>query len=116
MVVTMHKMTSAHGVEYLLRTVAVGDGDRLLNSPMTRYYSDAGTPPGRWLGSGVGLLGHDAVGRLRDGDVVTEGALRLLLGDGRDPITGLRLGKAPAPYPKPARPHSLVEAGARPVP
>ena len=113
MVVTMHKMTSAHGVEYLLKSVAVGDGDRRLDSPMTRYYTDAGTPPGRWLGTGVALLGHEAARRLRDGDVVTEDALRLLLGEGLDPITGLRLGKAPALYVEPPR-HRADEAGSAP--
>ncbi len=113
MVVTMHKMTSAHGVEYLLKSVAVGDGDRRLDSPMTRYYTVAGTPPGRWLGTSVASLGHEAAPRLSDGDVVTEAALRLLLGEGLDPITGLRLGKAPAHHVEPPR-HRADEAGGAP--
>lgn len=103
MVVTMHKMTSAHGVKYLLKSVAVGDGDRRLDSPMTRYYTDAGTPPGRWLGTGVAVLGHEQEPRLHDGDGVTEEALRLLLGEGLDPITGLQLGRTAAQYVEPPR-------------
>ncbi|MEU1970529.1 MobF family relaxase [Microbacterium sp. NPDC019599] len=99
----MHKMTSTNGVDYLLRSVAAGDGLRDLGTPLTRYYTEAGTPPGMWLGKGVALLGHDAVGRLAEGDTVTEDALRLLVGEGRDPLTRLLLGKAPATYTKPPR-------------
>lgn len=103
MVVTMHKMTSTNGVDYLLRSVAAGDGLRDLGTPLSRYYTEAGTPPGVWLGNGVALLGHDAVGRLAEGDTVTEDALRLLIGEARDPLTRLLLGKAPATYTKPPR-------------
>jgi len=39
------------GYKYLLRTVAAGDGGRSLPTPLTRYYAEAGIPPGRWLGS-----------------------------------------------------------------
>lgn len=54
--VTINKMSASKGCEYLLRTVAAGDGDRSLSTPLTRYYTEAGTPPGRWLGSGVASL------------------------------------------------------------
>lgn len=70
---------------------------------MTRYYTEAGTPPGRWLGAGVALLGAGSIGQLREGDAVTEEALRLLLGQRRDPITGAQLGKAPGRYVEPNR-------------
>ncbi|WP_257953299.1 relaxase domain-containing protein [Nocardioides sp. B-3] len=53
MTVTINKMTAGKGYEYLLRTVAAGDGDRSLSTPLTRYYTEAGTPPGRWMGSGL---------------------------------------------------------------
>lgn len=49
--------------KYLLRTVAAADGDRTLSTPLTRYYAEAGTPPGQWLGSGVAALGK---GQLTD--------------------------------------------------
>ena len=29
---------------YLLKTVAVGDGNHDLSTPLTRYYTEAGTP------------------------------------------------------------------------
>ena len=77
--------------EDLLRTVAAGDGDRSLSTPLTRYYAEAGTPPGRWLGSGVTALGN---GELTPGAQVSEAQLQLLVGMGRDPITGVPLGRA----------------------
>lgn len=113
LVVTMHKMTSANGVEYLVKSVAVGDGDRRLDSPTTRYYTDAGTPPGTWMGNGVALLGHDADARLRPGDAVTEDALRLLLGQGRDPLSGHQLGRAPGRYVGPPRNRAGGSGGGR---
>lgn len=87
----MRVMSAEKGVNYLLRTVASGDGDRSLSTPLTRYYAEAGTPPGFWLGSG---LPHLAGGALQPRDQVTEDQLRLLIGEGRDPATGDRLGVA----------------------
>jgi hypothetical protein len=57
--------------KYLLRTVAAGDGDRSLSTPLTRYYSEEGSPPGRWLGAGVDALG----GLIVEGDQVSESQL-----------------------------------------
>ena len=56
MTVAMRVMSAGKGYEYLLRTVAVGDGDRSLATPLTRYYSAEGTPPGRWMGAGLVAL------------------------------------------------------------
>jgi hypothetical protein len=50
---TIRVMPAARGYEYLLRPVAAGDGDRDRGTPLTRYYMAEGTPPGRWLGSGL---------------------------------------------------------------
>ena len=55
--VSLRRMTAGSGYQYLLRSVAAGDGARALSTPLTRYYSEVGTPPGRWLGSGVRRLG-----------------------------------------------------------
>lgn len=88
--VSMRVMSAGDGYKYLLRTVAAGDGDRSLSTPLTRYYAEAGTPPGRWLGSGVPALGH---GELAPGAQVSEAQLQLLVGMGRDPITGASLGR-----------------------
>ncbi|MER6971187.1 MobF family relaxase [Nocardioides sp. NPDC000445] len=91
MTVSMKVMSAGDGYMYLLRSVVAGDGDRALTTPLTRYYAESGTPPGRWLGSAVGRLGD---GRLTAGDQVTESQLGLLIGQGRDPITGEQLGRA----------------------
>lgn len=90
----MRVMSAGDGYKYLLRTVAAGDGDRSLSTPLTRYYAEEGSPPGRWLGSGVAALGG---GRIAVGDQVSEAQLQLLVGMGRDPITGAPLGRA---YPE----------------
>lgn len=91
MTVSMRKMSAGEGYKYLLRSVACGDGNRSLSTPLTRYYAEAGTPPGVWMGSGVAELGH---GALTVGDTVTEHQLMLLIGAGRDPVTGQQLGSA----------------------
>ncbi|MDS2172376.1 MobF family relaxase [Nesterenkonia sp. CL21] len=87
----MRVMSAGDGYKYLLRTVAAADGDRELSTPLTRYYVEAGTPAGQWLGSGVASLGK---GQLVVGDRVSEAQLQLLMGMGRDPITGDPLGHA----------------------
>jgi conjugative relaxase-like TrwC/TraI family protein len=94
MTVSMRVMSAGNGYKYLLRTVAAGDGDRSLSTPLTRYYNAEGTPPGRWLGAGVATLGG---ARISVGDQVSEAQLQLLVGMGRDPITGEPLGRA---YPE----------------
>lgn len=91
MTVSMRVMSAGDGYKYLLRTVAAGDGDRSLTTPLTRYYSAEGTPPGRWMGAGLSALG---TGQLLPGDEVSEAQLQLLVGMGRDPITRAPLGRA----------------------
>nr|WP_269452222.1 relaxase domain-containing protein [Tessaracoccus coleopterorum] len=72
-------MSAGDGYKYLLKTIAAADGDRSLSTPLTRYYAEAGTPPGRWLGAGVLALGK---GELSVGDRVSEAQLHLLIGMG----------------------------------
>jgi hypothetical protein len=91
----MRRMSAGSCYQYLLRSVAAGDGNRVLSTPLTRYYSDVGTPPGRWLGSGVSAFG---AGQLRPGMGVSEEQLALLVGMGRDPITGEQLGRVYPSY------------------
>ena len=93
--VSLRRMSAGTGYQYLLRSVAAGDGNRTLSTPLTRYYEEAGTPPGYWLGSGVRVFGE---GQLAPGAAVTEEQLALLIGMGRDPITGEHLGRAYATY------------------
>ena len=95
MTVSLRRMSAGSGYQYLLRSVAAGDGRRALSTPLTRYYSEVGTPPGRWMGSGLKALGG---GRLRPGMQVTEEQLALLIGMGRDPVTGDQLGRAYPAY------------------
>lgn len=87
----MRVMSAGDGYKYLLRTVAAADGARELSTPLTSYYVEAGTPPGQWLGSGVASLGN---GEVAVGDRVSEAQLQLLMGMGRDPVTGDPLGLA----------------------
>lgn len=91
MTVSMRVMSAGDGYKYLLSSVAAGDGDRSLSTPLTRYYAEEGTPPGQWIGSGVAALGK---GQLAVGDRVSEAQLQLVMGMGRDPITGDPLGLA----------------------
>ena len=94
MVASIRRMTAGDGYKYLLKTVVAGDGDRSLSTPLTRYYAETGTPPGRWMGSGVRDL------RLHEGDEVTERQLELLIGHGRHPVTEAQLGRAYPAYDK----------------
>lgn len=100
MTVSMRVMSAGDGFRYLLRTVVTGDGERSMSTPLTRYYSAKGTPPGHWTGSGLPSIGACLIA---EGDEVTESQLQLLIGMGRDPITGQPLGRA---YP-------LYEPGVR---
>ncbi|MBD1270769.1 relaxase domain-containing protein [Aeromicrobium tamlense] len=84
-------MSAGDGYKYLLKSVVAADGNRALSTPMTRYYAEAGTPPGRWMGAGLKALSE---GTLSPGEPVTEEQLALLLGAGRDPRTGEKLGLA----------------------
>lgn len=97
--VSMRRMTAGSGYRYLLRSVVVGDGNRAPSTPLTRYYSEVGTPPGRWMGSGVRRLGG---GKLAPGMEVSEAQLALLIGMGRDPVTGDQLGRGYPTYMRPA--------------
>ena len=81
----MRVMGAGDGYKYLLRSVASADGERALSTPLTRYYAEQGTPPGRWMGGGLAALGD---GEIHEGAPVSEAQLQLLLGMGRDPVTG----------------------------
>lgn len=90
---TIRVMSSGKGYEYLLKSVVVGDGDREMSSPLTRYYTESGCPPGTWVGTGLMSLDDGRTPALAEGDTVTEEHLARLLGDGIHPITGGKLGK-----------------------
>ncbi|WP_232818136.1 MULTISPECIES: MobF family relaxase [Kocuria] len=90
---TIRVMSSGKGYEYLLKSVVVGDGDREMSSPLTRYYTETGNPPGTWIGTGLMSLDDGRSPALVEGDTVTEEHLARLLGDGIHPVTGGTLGK-----------------------
>jgi len=94
--VSMRVMGAGDGYKYLLRSVASADGERALSTPLTRYYAEQGTPPGRWMGGGLAALGE---GEIHEGAPVSEAQLQLLLGMGRDPVTGDPLGRAYPVFP-----------------
>ncbi|RCS82583.1 MobF family relaxase [Brachybacterium alimentarium] len=91
MTVSMRVMSAGDGYKYLLRTIAAADGDRSLSTPLTRYYTEEGTPPGTWMGAALHGLGD---GQIAFGDEVSESQLQLLIGMGRDPVSGDPLGRA----------------------
>lgn len=110
MTVSMRVMSAGDGYKYLLHTVAAADGDRSLSTSLTRYYQAKGTPPGRWMGGGVRGLGD---GRIVEGAEVTEPQLQLLIGMGRDPVSGEPLGRAYPVYQSAAeRAAAEAEGGA----
>lgn len=99
MTVSMRVMSAGDGFRYLLRTVVACDGDRSLSTPLTRYYSAEGTPPGRWIGSGLAGL---ASASIVEGGEVSEEQLQRLIGLGCHPVSGRPLGRAYPVYEKSA--------------
>jgi conjugative relaxase-like TrwC/TraI family protein len=84
-------MSAGDGYRYLLASVAAGDGNRSLTSPLIDYYTQTGTPPGYWLGAGIAGLGTEER-QVNAGGAVSEQHLRRLLGQGGDPISDAPLG------------------------
>lgn len=91
---TIRPMSAGRGYEYLLKTVAASDGNRDLGTPLTRYYTESGSPPGTWLGTGLASLDDGTGTGVDEGSTVTEEHLVRLLGQGVHPVTGAKLGHA----------------------
>ncbi|MFC6044871.1 MobF family relaxase, partial [Nocardioides hankookensis] len=91
MVVSFSKLSRGKGLRYLLETVVRGDGAVDLSSPLTRYYTESGTPPGRFMGAGLGAL--DEGRGIAPGTEVSEWNLRNMLEVIGDPITGELLNR-----------------------
>lgn len=91
-------MTAGEGYRYLMNSVVMGDGDRDAASALTRYYSEAGTPPGSWAGTGLRGLAGDVA----PGSPVGEEQLRRLMSFGQDPTTGAQLGRPYRTFASPA--------------
>jgi conjugative relaxase-like TrwC/TraI family protein len=96
MTVSMKAIHAGRGCDYLLKSVVRGDADMGDPNPVTRYYTEEGTPPGRWMGSALHAFGN---GEIRRGDAVTPRQLQALIGAGLDPVTGEKLGRAFPAFP-----------------
>jgi conjugative relaxase-like TrwC/TraI family protein len=97
--VSIRRISLGNGYEYLLGSVARGDGAAETSSPLTRYYAESGSPPGRLFGAG--LVGLNNGAGIPEGTVVTELMLFNLLGMVADPVTGQPLGRRPRTWPVP---------------
>ena len=84
---TLRVVNSGTGYEYLLRSVATNDGPTDAPS-LSKYYDAKGTPPGRWLGSGLAGLNTEPVSL---GGEVTESQMAALYGVGPVSYTHLTL-------------------------
>src|SRR5664280_3615389 len=100
MTVSIRRMTLGSGYKYLMGSVAQSDGASQHASALTRYYTESGTPPGRFIGRGLAGLGN-GIG-IEVGSQVSEEQLFRMLGMVQDPLTGEQLGRPPraqkAPY------------------
>ncbi|GAB4086346.1 hypothetical protein GCM10028784_29760 [Myceligenerans cantabricum] len=107
MTVSIQSISAGDGYAYLLRSVVRGDGEGAHEEAVLRYYAEAGTPPGRWLGAGIAEFGSGTVGQ---GDTVTATQLKRLIGAGLDPVTAQPLGLS---FPEMAEiaPRGKVTAG-----
>jgi conjugative relaxase-like TrwC/TraI family protein len=92
-VISIRRISLGGGFRYLMESVAVGDGAAESSSPLTRYYSESGTPPGVFLGGGLRDL--DGGAGVEAGSQVTEEHLRLMLAACADPISGEPVGTTP---------------------
>jgi conjugative relaxase-like TrwC/TraI family protein len=91
--ISIRRISLGGGFRYLIESVAAGDGAVERSNDLTRYYASSGTPPGVFLGAGLGALDN---GRgVEAGSHVTEEHLRHMLADCADPITGEPVGAGP---------------------
>jgi conjugative relaxase-like TrwC/TraI family protein len=90
-VISIKELHGPDAWRYLMESVTDGHGDLREADAITRYYTEAGTPPGRWLGSGLPGLANGT--GLQAGSMVTGEQMDLLFGHGRDPVNGERLGR-----------------------
>ena len=91
--ISLRRMSLGAGYRYLMESVAAGDGVRRQSTNLADYYAESGTPPGVFLGAGLGAL-DDGRG-VEKGSAVSEEHLFNLLGMCADPVTGKALGRPP---------------------
>ncbi len=88
MAIGLQKISAVVGYEYLTRHVAVLDATSKGYQRLDAYYLAKGEEPGSWWGTGLPGV------NLAEGDPVTAAQMRLLFGQGLDPTTGAKLGRA----------------------
>ncbi len=82
---SIHKLTSGSGYDYLTRQVAALDATEKGHTGLASYYTERGETPGVWIGSGM-----DGIEGLTVGDPVTSEQMRALFGCGLHPLAELR--------------------------
>jgi hypothetical protein len=83
---TVHVLHAGDGYTYLTRQVASGDHQRRRGEALADYYTAAGNPPGRWIGTGLAAM---AVG-----GQVSEAQMKALFGEGLHPDAEARIQEA----------------------
>ena len=83
---TVHVLHAGDGYTYLTRQVASGDHQRRRGEALADYYTAAGNPPGRWVGTGLAAMGVDGQ--------VSEAQMKALFGEGLHPDADARIQEA----------------------
>ncbi|MBP1235221.1 conjugative relaxase-like TrwC/TraI family protein [Arthrobacter sp. PvP102] len=86
MTMSIARLSAQSGLKYLFKTTMMDDLT-ITPADATTYYMKAGTPQGRWLGSGVRGINRTA------GDVVTESDAKAIFDHATHPDTGAFLGR-----------------------
>ncbi|MDR6507722.1 MobF family relaxase [Arthrobacter oryzae] len=86
MTMSIARLSAQSGLKYLFKTTMMDDLT-ITPADATTYYMKAGTPQGRWLGSGVLGINRTA------GDVVTESDAKAIFDHATHPDTGETLGR-----------------------
>ena len=80
---TVHVHHAGDGYTYLTRQVASGDHRRRRGEVLADYYTAAGNPPGRWVGTGLAAMGVEGQ--------VNEAQMKALFGEGLHPNGDARI-------------------------
>ncbi|MEO5318145.1 MobF family relaxase [Arthrobacter sp. CC3] len=86
MTMSIARLSAQSGLKYLFKTTMMDD-ITITPADATSYYRKAGTPQGRWLGSGLQGINRTA------GDVVTERDAKAIFDHATHPDTGALLGR-----------------------
>ena len=86
MTMSIARLSAQSGLKYLFKTTMMDDLT-ITPADATTYYMKAGTPQGRWLGSGLQGINRTA------GDVVTESDAKAIFDHATHPDSGATLGR-----------------------